>query len=74
MVTVLPLFLGVVKSERLSRSDYVESVGQQSKNNNPKFPSWHILKLKILIIELKKLVLLCQHMLHVKQTTSLYVH
>ena len=42
MVTVLPLFLGVIKSERLSRSDYVELVSQQSKNNNPKFPGRHI--------------------------------
>ena len=30
------------------------------------------LKIKILIIELKKLVLLCQHRLHMKPSTSLY--
>ena len=48
------------QSGELCRVGSGRSVGRQNNNNNPKL----ILKIKILIIELKKLVLLCQHKLH----------
>ena len=48
------------------------SVGGHNNNNNkPIFWLTH-LKIKTLIMDLKKLVLLCQHKLHMKSSTSLY--
>ena len=45
-------------------------VSRQNNNNNN--PGVDTFKLKVLIMELKKLALLCQRKLHLKLNTSLY--
>ena len=54
-----------------SQENFFGSVGRQNNNNNPKFQVSAYLKIKALIFYFKKLVLLCQHKLHMKPTTSL---
>ena len=53
-----------------SRENYFGSVGRQNSNIILSFKV-DILNIKILIIEVKKLVLLCQHRLNRKPITSL---
>ena len=54
-----------------SQEKYSGLVGQQNNNNNNNDSGSVHVKMKSLLSEIKKLVLLCQYKLHMKQTTSL---
>ena len=54
-----------------SQEKYSGLVGQQNNNNNNNDSGSVHVKMKSLLSERKKLVLLCQYKLYMKQTTSL---